>query len=121
MLSSNLKYIGELCRYLLNRPVHPLERKHSVRLIYGNGMQQDVWRKMRDRFGIPDILEFYGATEGVGGFSNYNKGDYGLGSVGIYGPLFRFMRFRGAHIIKIDPITEEPFRNKDGLCQEVSC
>ncbi|KAL1935617.1 hypothetical protein VTP01DRAFT_4757 [Rhizomucor pusillus] len=111
-------YIGELCRYLLNRPVHPLERKHRVRLIYGNGMQADVWRKMRDRFEIPDILEFYGATEGIGGFHNYNRGEYGLGSVGIYGPISRATYFRGARIIKIDPITEEPQRNKVGFCEE---
>lgn len=118
-LNCEEKYIGELCRYLLNRPVHPLERKHRVRLIYGNGMQADVWRKMRDRFEIPDILEFYGATEGIGGFHNYNRGEYGLGSVGIYGPISRATYFRGARIIKIDPITEEPQRNKAGFCEEV--
>lgn len=36
-----LQYVGELCRYLVNAPVHPLERNHNVRQAWGNGMRPD--------------------------------------------------------------------------------
>ena len=37
------QYIGELCRYLVNAPPHPLERQHRLRLCAGNGLRPDVW------------------------------------------------------------------------------
>ncbi|KAI9482511.1 hypothetical protein BDB00DRAFT_965736 [Zychaea mexicana] len=109
-------YIGELCRYLLNQKPHPLERKHNVRLAFGNGMRRDVWMQVRKRFNIPDILEFYGSTEGVGGFFNYNRGDLGAGAIGHSGLLIRLLK-RDVKLIRIDPITEEPLRGKNGFCQ----
>ncbi|KAI8147280.1 hypothetical protein BJV82DRAFT_700807 [Fennellomyces sp. T-0311] len=109
-------YIGELCRYLTNREPHPLENKHSIRLAFGNGMRPDVWKKLRERFNVPHILEFYGSTEGVGGFFNYNTGELGVGAIGQGGTLIR-MLMRTAKLIRIDPITEEPIRGKNGLCQ----
>ena len=58
------QYIGELCRYLLHTPEHPDERRHRVRVCIGNGLRPEVWRPFQERFGIPRIIEFYGATEG---------------------------------------------------------
>ncbi len=58
------QYIGELCRYLVNAPHHPRERKHRLRLACGNGLRADVWEDFQSRFAIPRILEFYAATEG---------------------------------------------------------
>jgi fatty-acyl-CoA synthase len=62
------QYIGELCRYLLKSgaPV----TKHKLRLACGNGLSGDVWEAFQARFDIPQILEFYAATEG--NFSLYN-------------------------------------------------
>ena len=57
-------YIGELCRYLVNQPQRPQDRDSQVRLAFGNGLRPEVWRKLRTRFRIPEVLEFYGATEG---------------------------------------------------------
>ena len=57
-------YVGELCRYLVNAPQKPEESNHPVRLFVGNGLRPDVWRKLLDRFGPVDVLEFYGSTEG---------------------------------------------------------
>jgi fatty-acyl-CoA synthase len=57
------QYIGELCRYLVNSPPHPRETAHRIRLSCGNGLRPDVWREFRRRFGIPQNLEFYAATE----------------------------------------------------------
>lgn len=57
-------YVGELCRYLVNSQPSPIERNHSVRVLAGNGMRQDVWCRVKERFGDVKVLEFYGSTEG---------------------------------------------------------
>ncbi|KAI8338476.1 hypothetical protein BC941DRAFT_494154 [Chlamydoabsidia padenii] len=110
-------YIGEFCRYLLSQPTHPEERNHKVRLVYGNGMRPDVWNRFRDRFCIPHICEFYAATEAPTSLFNVNTGHFGAGAVGHRGYLFRAFR-RELKLIKIDPITEEPIRQKNGHCVE---
>jgi fatty-acyl-CoA synthase len=66
-----VQYIGELCRYLVHAPPHPLERAHRIRLACGNGMRGDVWIDFEKRFRIPRILEFYAATEGNVTLFNY--------------------------------------------------
>ncbi|KAI7903994.1 uncharacterized protein BX663DRAFT_506016 [Cokeromyces recurvatus] len=108
-------YIGEFCRYLLSQPPHPEERNHHVRLIYGNGMRPDVWTRFRDRFNIPMICEFYAATEAPTSLFNVNTGEHGAGAVGFRGKFFRLLRSE-VQLIKIDPITEEPLRDRDGFC-----
>ncbi|KAI8328442.1 hypothetical protein BC941DRAFT_444963 [Chlamydoabsidia padenii] len=107
-------YIGEMCRYLLGQPPHPQERNHSVRFICGNGMRPDVWNRFRNRFNIPQIIEFYASTEGPGGFFNRNNNEYGSGAIGRRGPLIRAL-LKQFKFVKIDPITEEPLRGKDGF------
>ncbi|HEY4274689.1 MAG TPA: AMP-binding protein, partial [Rhizomicrobium sp.] len=72
-------YIGELCRWLLNAPPGPHERDHHIRAITGNGLRPEIWKQFQDRFAIPRIVEFYGATEGNVSMLNY---DGTLGSVG---------------------------------------
>jgi len=57
-------YVGELCRYLHNRPPGPDDRNHSVRTMLGNGMRQDIWPSFVERFAIDRVVEFYAATEG---------------------------------------------------------
>ncbi|XP_048368122.1 long-chain fatty acid transport protein 4-like [Sphaerodactylus townsendi] len=68
-----IQYIGEICRYLLNQPSQEAERKHRVRMALGNGLRASIWKEFTTRFGIPQIAEFYGATEcncSVGNFDN---------------------------------------------------
>ncbi|KAI8975640.1 hypothetical protein BDF20DRAFT_914530 [Mycotypha africana] len=108
-------YIGEFCRYLLSQPPQSAENNHKVRLVYGNGMRPDVWNRFRDRFNIPKICEFYAATEAPTSLFNVNTGEMGAGAVGLRGKLFRLIRSE-VQLIKIDPITEEPLRDKNGLC-----
>jgi fatty-acyl-CoA synthase len=105
------QYIGELCRYLLNAPEHPRERAHRLRLCCGNGLQADVWKKFRDRFAIPRILEFYAATEG--NVSLYNV----EGRVGAIGrvPPFLASRFPLA-LVKFDAVAGRPARDAQGFC-----
>ena len=58
------QYIGELCRYLLHTEPSQEETQHRIRIACGNGLRPDVWENFKSRFRIPQILEFYGATEG---------------------------------------------------------
>ncbi|MDH5491358.1 MAG: AMP-binding protein [Myxococcales bacterium] len=59
-------YVGELCRYLLNSPPHEAERGNSLRIALGNGLRPDIWQAFASRFEIPEIREFYAATEAPG-------------------------------------------------------
>lgn len=83
-------YVGETARYLLAAPPSPLDKAHNVRGMYGNGLRPDVWHKFRERFGVPEVLEFFNSTEGMFGLSNYCKGDYLAGAVGHHGLLMRY-------------------------------
>lgn len=68
-----VQYIGEICRYLLNQPVKDIERQHRVRMALGNGLRQSIWEEFTSRFNVPQIAEFYGATEcncSLGNFGN---------------------------------------------------
>ncbi|XP_078592849.1 long-chain fatty acid transport protein 2-like [Branchiostoma floridae x Branchiostoma japonicum] len=108
-------YIGELLRYLCAQPKTPFDRNHSVRLAFGNGLRPDVWVKFRDRFGVGEIMEIYGSTEGNVSFINItNK----TGAVGMLTPLLRRMneRFKGASFLKVDPETNEPVRDQNARC-----
>jgi fatty-acyl-CoA synthase len=105
------QYIGELCRYLLNAAPSEFENQHRLRLACGNGLRGDVWEDFQSRFSIPQILEFYAATEG--NFSLYNV-EGRPGAIGRIPPLLAH-RFPAA-IVRIDAETSAPLRNADGLC-----
>jgi fatty-acyl-CoA synthase len=105
------QYIGELCRYLVQAPPHLRERDHRLRLACGNGLRPEVWETFQARFGIPQILEFYAATEGS--FSLYNA----EGKPGAIGriPPFLTSRFPIA-LVRLDLDRGEPARGPDGFC-----
>ena len=63
MKATGFQYIGELCRYLLASPPSDEEAQHEIRFCVGNGLRPDIWQAFQERFGIPHITEFYGATE----------------------------------------------------------
>jgi fatty-acyl-CoA synthase len=106
-------YIGELCRYLINQPEHPLERNHKLRQAFGNGLRPDVWEEMQPRFAIPFILEFYGATEGNVSMFNWD------GKTGAIGRVPPWLRWRfNIRLVRFDLEKEEPIRGPDGKCQE---
>ncbi|MHA2266767.1 MAG: AMP-binding protein [Promethearchaeota archaeon] len=55
-------YIGELPRYLLNRP----ESEHipgPLKKMFGLGLRKDIWEQFQSRFNIEYIWEFYGGTD----------------------------------------------------------
>ena len=108
------QYIGELCRYLLNAPPHPLETKHTLRMAIGNGLRPEIWPTFQARFKIPKIVEFYGATEGNVALLNFD------GKVGAVGRVPNYMRKRfPVFIVKFDVETEQPVRDPvTGFCIE---
>jgi len=105
------QYIGELCRYLLASPRQPSETQHSLRLCCGNGLRPDVWEPFRERFRIPQILEYYAATEGS--FSLYNC----EGRPGAIGRIPPFLSHRmPVALVKFDLSTGAPLRDESGRC-----
>ena len=70
-----------------------------------------MWEEFQRRFHIPQILEFYAATEG--NFSLYNC----EGRVGAIGKIPSFLKHRLAvALVKFDLETGEPIRNEEGFC-----
>jgi fatty-acyl-CoA synthase len=108
------QYIGELCRYLLKAPPSESENRHRLRLACGNGLRSDIWEAFQARFALPQILEFYAATEG--NFSLYNV-EGRPGAIGRIPPLLAH-RFPAA-IVRLDLEAGTPVRTADGLC--VAC
>ncbi|KAI4464380.1 long-chain fatty acid transport protein [Holotrichia oblita] len=108
------QYIGEMCRYVLATPPSPNDRNHNLRLIYGNGLRPQIWPDFVKRFNIPKVAEFYGATEGNANIVNV---DNTVGAIGFVSRILPFVY--PISIIKVDPETGEPVRDKNGLC--VAC
>jgi fatty-acyl-CoA synthase len=105
------QYIGELCRYLVNTERHPAEICHRLRLCCGNGMRPDVWNAFNDRFRIPQILEFYAATEGNVSLVNVEGRPGAIGRV----PRFLAHRFE-ATLVRYDADAGVPMRDARGFC-----
>lgn len=105
-------YIGELCRYLVNQPPGPNDRRHRIRLICGNGLRPDIWNEFVDRFGIKNIREFYAATEGNIALFNFDSKPGSVGRI----PKWAERRFV-VKVVRYDVEKEEPVRGPDGFCQ----
>ena len=107
------EYIGEICRYLLNAPPSPLDTGHSIRAITGNGLRPEIWREFQERFAIPRIVEFYGATEGNVSMLNYD------GRIGAVGRVPDYLEWLlPSRVVRFDVEKEIPVRGADGLCIE---
>lgn len=96
-------YVGELCRYLLNRPVQPDDADNRVRLMIGNGLRPQIWKQFKERFGIERVLEFYASSEGNVAFLNLFSMDNTIG-------------FGGGNIalVKYDRDADQPVRDEQG-------
>ncbi|GAA5864950.1 hypothetical protein JCM8547_004245 [Rhodosporidiobolus lusitaniae] len=111
-----VQYVGEVLRYLLATPPSHLDKQHAVRLAYGNGCRPDVWEKFRERFGVQVISEFFASSEGNGSLFNHNSNSFGAGAVGSEGALLGLFQKNKQVIVRVDPLTEEPERTKEGMC-----
>ncbi|KAK5123283.1 hypothetical protein LTR85_002713 [Meristemomyces frigidus] len=106
-----VQYIGEMCRYLVSSPPTPYDRAHNVRLAFGNGMRPDVWQKFKDRFNIPTVCEFYGATEAPGASMVYERNGFYRGAIGRSGALSRLLFGGNAVLVRHDHDTDQPVRH----------
>ena len=108
------EYIGELCRYLLNAP--PVAAwSATIRSAPSPAMAcgPEIWREFQDRFAIPRIVEFYGATEGNVSMLNYD------GTVGAVGRVPDYLEWLlPTRVVRFDVEKEMPVRGPDGLCIE---
>ncbi|MDO8330618.1 MAG: long-chain-acyl-CoA synthetase [Fluviicoccus sp.] len=102
-------YIGELLRYLLNRPESAGDRNHRIRAITGNGLRPEIWEAFEQRFGITRIFEFYGASESNIAFINA----FGVTQTAGFTPL-------PFAIVEFDAESETPLRDVRGHMQRVA-
>lgn len=112
------QYIGETCRYLCCQPVRETDKQHNVKLMFGNGLRPQVWTEFVSRFGVKNVREVYGSTEGNAYLMNL---DNKVGAIGFLPTLCRHIPFLAPflfnlEIIKLDPETREPLRGSNGLC-----
>ncbi len=122
-----IQYVGETLRYLLSAPVQTdpitgesLDRKHNVRIAFGNGLRPDVWNRFKDRFGIETIAEFYSATESPSACWNRSSNEFSRGAIGRNGPALNLMLGSQIAIVEVDWFTEAPLRSEPhNLCTKV--
>jgi len=81
--ATSFLYIGEICRYLLNAEPTGDDRDHQIRVATGNGMAPAIWEEFQERFRIPVIREFYGATEGIAPLVNLSGKPGMVGKMGV--------------------------------------
>jgi fatty-acyl-CoA synthase len=111
--STMFVYIGELCRYLVNREPDPLDGQHGLRLCLGNGLRPDIWQAFQQRFKLPQIVEFYGSTEGNVTMFNFDSRPGAIGRIPAWAKRIFVVR-----IVKFDHERQAAVRNAAGFCIE---
>lgn len=123
-----IQYVGETCRYLLSAPPQfdpvtgeNLDKKHHVKVAFGNGLRPDIWNRFKERFGIAGIAEFYSATESSSAAWNFSRNDFSKGAIGRGGSISKLLVGNNVQIVEVDWETEMPFRDpKTGFCKKVA-
>ena len=106
--ASAFGYVGELCRYLLEKPANEKDRQHRATKMVGNGLRPSIWGEFKVRFGVEEVAELYASSEGNVGFTNIFNFDNTVG--------FSPMPYA---LVKYDKEAEAPVRNAKGLMIEV--
>jgi fatty-acyl-CoA synthase len=101
------QYIGEICRYLMNRPPQINDADNPLRSIIGAGLRSDIWEAFQQRFGIENIYEGWGATEANSGIMNL---DNKVGSCG----RIPFKERSNARLVRYDAETDSHPRDANG-------
>jgi fatty-acyl-CoA synthase len=97
----------------VNHEQDPDETRHKIRMAFGNGLRPDIWPVMKQRFRIPEILEFYGSTEGNVSIFNFD------GREGAVGRAPKWLRSKfNIRLVQFDVEREEVIRGPDGFCIE---
>jgi len=102
-------YIGEICRYLMNKPPAETDTTHRIQKVVGNGLRPDIWKAFKKRFNIPEVYELYGASDGIVSYTNVFNLDCTVG----------LCRSEYA-IVKYDVDNEVPYQNAAGLMEKVA-
>jgi len=105
------QYIGELCRYLLHAAPATRQFDHRIRMACGNGLAPEIWDDFKERFRVPQIFEFYAATEGGVSLFNIEGRRGAIGHI----PGYLAHRFSPA-LLQIDLETGQPQRDERGFC-----
>ena len=102
-------YIGELCRYLINKDPSEAELNNPIVSMVGNGLRPDVWDTFKERFDIDRIIEIYGASEGNALFMNlFNKNK----TIG--------MTSAEVALLEYDVAEDEILKNDEGFCKKIT-
>jgi fatty-acyl-CoA synthase len=95
-------------------PPSGIGHSHRLRMAVGNGLRGDIWTRFQEQFGIPQILEFYAATEA--NFSLYNA----EGEPGAIGRIPPYLAHRFAiALVRHDAADGSVWRGPDGFCSRV--
>ena len=81
-----------------------------MRLAVGNGLRPQLWKEFQSRFGIKQIGENYGSTEGNIGFLNIDNTPGACGFVSVIAPALMTTKF-----IKVDTVTGDLLRGENYL------
>ena len=104
-------YVGETLRYLMAAPPSVMDRQHSVYGVFGNGLRPDVWDRFKERFGITQISEFFGSTEGMFMLVNRSRNNFTAHAVGHHGFLMRWMSHGNYVPVAVDAETGDITRD----------
>lgn len=105
---TSCQYVGEICRYLLSQPESPNDRGHTLVKMTGTGLTKDNWNQFINRFGIKNVYESWGSTEGNTNTLNF---DNKVGSCGRV-PYWEKTNLR---IVKYDQDTNTHPKNAAGF------
>ncbi|HEC40098.1 MAG TPA: long-chain-acyl-CoA synthetase, partial [bacterium] len=98
-------YIGEIPRYLLNRPPSDQDKNHTLKKLIGLGLRKEIWEEFQSRFNIEHIYEYYSSTEGFGPLVNFDE---------VPGMIGRNTNPNSA-IAKVDAESGELLKNDEGF------
>ena len=101
-------YIGEFIRYLMATEPTSIDKDNGIKSVVGNGLRPDIWAEFKERFNIDRVGEFYGASEGNGGFANVFNKDCTVG-----------LPTAPSKIISYDVEEDQIIRGADGFCEEM--
>jgi citronellyl-CoA synthetase len=101
-------YVGEICKYLLNAEVHPLEKSNTLTKMIGNGLRPEIWSLFKKRFKIDQVAEFYASSEGNIAFFNLFNIDATMG--------FTITNYA---IVEYDTENDKPILDRKGFMQKV--
>ena len=107
--ATSFHYVGEICRYLVNRPERSDDLDNGIRVVFGAGLGADIWDRFRDRFGVDRIIEGWSSTESNTGLLNVDNRSGSCGRI-------PFAEQHNGALIRYDIETDSHTRDENGWC-----